>query len=76
MNIQIKDNSNNGDVLVRHVNWEKRCQEQTKEIQEQINNTIKELEELKNTMSRIKDYMNDLYDEEYPDLSEENNDRL
>lgn len=69
MKIAVKNKSqNNGIVFVRRISWRKRCEEQLNEI-------IKELKEIKKSMeddvSKIKEYAEKVYGEEYPDLTEE-----
>ena len=69
MKIAVKNKSqNNGIVFVRRISWRERCEEQLNEI-------IKELKEIKKSMeddvSKIKEYAEKVYGEEYPDLTEE-----
>lgn len=69
MKIAVKNKSqSNGIVFVRRISWRERCEEQLNEI-------IKELKEIKKSMeddvSKIKEYAEKVYGEEYPDLTEE-----
>lgn len=68
MRIQIKDTSKKESILVRRISWRQRCEEQLNKIIDQLNNIKSNMEK---DMSRIKDYAEQVYGEEFPDLTEE-----
>jgi hypothetical protein len=68
MRIQIKDTSKKESILVRRISWRQRCEEQLNKIIDQLNNIKSNMEK---DMSRIKDYAEQVYGEEFPDLSKE-----
>ena len=70
MKIQVQDKTENGSVIVRRLSWRQRCEKQLGEIIERLNNIKSNMEK---DVSKIKEYASEVYGEEYPDISERNN---
>lgn len=68
MKIKVKDKSSKEVIFVRRISWRQRCEEQLNKIINQLTNIKANMEE---DMSRIKDYAEQVYGEEFPDLSKE-----
>ena len=68
MNIKVKDKSSKEVIFVRRISWRQRCEEQLDKIINQLSNIKSNMEK---DMSRIKDYAEQVYGEEFPDLTKE-----
>lgn len=70
MKIKVKAYPSKEVIFVRHISWRQRCEEQLSKI-------INQLKEIKSNMekdmSKIKDYAEQVYGEEYPDITEDYN---
>ncbi len=53
MKIQVKDKSQNGTIFVRHISWQKRCEEQLNKIISEMNNIKSNLETSKMELERL-----------------------
>ena len=67
MRINIKYKPIKEIVSVRRISWKQRCEEQLDEIIKKLNSIKSNME---NDMSKIKDYAEKVYGEEYPDITE------
>lgn len=53
MKIQVKDKSQNGVVYVRHISWQKRCEEQLNQILSEMINIKSKLKEAKSALEGV-----------------------
>lgn len=67
MKIQVKNKPSKEVIFVRRISWRQRCEEQLTKIIDQLNNIKSNMEK---DMSKIKDYAEQVYGEEYPDITE------
>lgn len=68
MKIQVKNKPSKEVIFVRRISWRQRCEEQLAKIIDQLNNIKSSMEK---DMSKIKDYAEQVYGEEYPDITEQ-----
>lgn len=58
MKIKVKDKSQNGNILVRRISWKQRCEEQLNQIISDLNDIKSSLEKSKNELKGLLDEQN------------------
>lgn len=58
MKIKVKDKSQNGNILVRRISWKQRCEEQLNQIISDLNDIKSSLEKSKNELEGLLDEQN------------------
>lgn len=71
MNIKVNDIPSTYLVEVKHISLKERCEKQLDEIIKEMNLIKNNLKEELKEMSKIKDYAEKKYGEEFPDLTDE-----